>query len=105
GRVTDAAGAFADYTTTISVLNVAPTASFSGSGTVALGGAGAVSFANPTDPSADDAAAGFKYSYDFDNDGTFEVANSASPSATVPASYLQSAGGHMVRGRIADKDG
>src|SRR5262249_16144754 len=45
-------------------------------------------------------------SYDYDNDGTFEVVNSTSASATVPASYLsQGPSTRTVRGRVADQDG
>ena len=47
-------------------------------------------------------AAGLKYSYDFDNNGTFEVANSASPTASFT---YASAGTYTARGRVADKDG
>ena len=62
--------------------------------------------ASQFDPSAADTAAGFRYSYDFDNDGTFEIAGSTSASATVPASYLDDGPAtRTVRGRIADDDG
>ena len=40
---------------------------------MAEGSAGLVSFSGQADPSAADVAAGFSYSYDFDNDGTFEL--------------------------------
>src|SRR5207248_1613921 len=49
-----------------------------------------------------DTAAGFRYSYDFDNNGTFEVANSTAASA---AYTFAPPGTYTVRGRIADKDG
>src|SRR5207248_3284461 len=74
-------------------------------GPVTAGSAATVSFSAQADPSAADAAAGFRYSYDFNNDGTFEVTDSSSASATVPASYLSTAGAHVVHGRIKDKDG
>ncbi|HEY1380164.1 MAG TPA: PKD domain-containing protein, partial [Gemmataceae bacterium] len=104
GRVKDSSGAFTDYTTTITVNNAPPTATLGNSGPVTSGATGTVTFANPSDPSAADAAAGFKYSLDFNNDGTFEVTDGGSASATVPASYL-SLGTHVVKGRIKDKDG
>ncbi len=60
----------------------------------------------PIDPSTTDTAAGFTYSYDFDNDGTFEITASTSANATVPAGFLADGpGDRIVRGRIQDKDG
>ncbi len=47
-----------------------------------------------------------RYSYDFDDDGTFEVVDSASDSAVVPASFLPDGPAtYTVHGRIADDDG
>lgn len=90
----------------ISELNVAPTAALGNGGSVTEGSTGTVSFTSQADASAIDATAGFKYSYDFDNDGAFEVANSTSATATVPASFLADGPAtRMVSGRIADKDG
>jgi len=103
--VTDGVGQKTQDTAVVTVKNVAPTATFSNGGPVGQGGTGSVSFTNPYDPSATDVAAGFRYSYDFNNDGTFEIVDSSSASATVPASYLNSAGTKVVAGRIKDKDG
>ena len=83
---------------------MAPTAVFANNGPVTAGATATVAFSGQTDPSSADVAAGFTYSYDFDNNGTFEVTGSASASATVPASYLATAGSHVVHGRITDKD-
>jgi uncharacterized delta-60 repeat protein len=87
------------------VYNLPPTATFSGSGNVSEGSAGNVLFFNQADPSPVDQAAGFTYSYDFGDTGTFEITNSTSSSATVPASDLTTPGTYVVRGRITDKDG
>jgi len=103
-RVTDAAGNTNITTCTIQILNVAPTAVFTGS-SVVLGQAGSVMFSNVTDPSAADTAAGFTYSYDFSDSGTFEILGSTNPLAAVPASYLSTAGAHTIHGRVQDKDG
>src|SRR5262249_24035699 len=52
------------------------------------------------------APAGSRYSYDFDIDGTFEIAGSTAASATVPASYLADGpGSRTVRGRLTDSGG
>jgi hypothetical protein len=112
GRITDKDGGFTDYTTTITINNVKPTAAFSNGGAVNEGSSGPVSFSGQLDPSSIDTAAGFRYAYDFDNDGTFEVGSGTytgsvtSASATVPASYLDNGPGtRAVRARIIDKDG
>ena len=93
----------------ISVLNVPPTATFVNFGSVNEGSPGFVEFLNPTDVSSADRTHGFTYSYDFSNDGSFtdpgDIANSTSPSATVPASILNHPGNYTIHGRIIDKDG
>src|SRR5207244_3686084 len=62
---------------------------------------GTVSFTN-----ASGGSGGYKYSYDFDNNGTFEVSNSSNATATVPASYLDDGpGSRVVHGRITDSAG
>jgi hypothetical protein len=103
-RVTDdGPGNLSDTKTfLVSVLNVAPTATFNNNGPVDEGTPATFTFTNQSDPSAPDQAAGFHYSYDFNNDGVFDVSNSTSPTA---AHIFASAGYHTVRGRITDKDG
>ncbi len=91
---------------TIAVTNVAPTASLANNGPIAEGSTGTVTFSGQADASPIDQAAGFTYSYDFDNDGAFEITGSASASATVPAAYLAEGPGiRTVGSRIIDKDG
>jgi CSLREA domain-containing protein len=92
--------------TLLTVANVAPTATLGNGGTVAEGTPGGVTFAGAFDASPRDQAAGFRYSYDFDNDGTFEVLDSLLASAVVPAAYLDDGpGSRTVRARITDQDG
>ncbi|HXG09859.1 MAG TPA: LamG-like jellyroll fold domain-containing protein [Gemmataceae bacterium] len=106
GRIADKDGGFTDYTATILVQNVAPAAVFASSSAVDEGSTATVFFTDPFDPSAGDTQAGFSYSYDFDNDGLFEIAGSSSPSAVVPANYLADGPAtRTVRGRIEDRDG
>src|SRR5262249_23566393 len=100
--VTDSLGRTASDTALVSVANVAPTATFANGGAVLVGSATSLRFTHPTDPSSVDVAAGLKYSYDFDNNGTFEVTNSTSPTASFTYS---AAGTYTARGRISDKDG
>ena len=86
--------------TLVTVNNLAPTGMLSNGGPVNEGATTSVSFSGQTDPSSADTTAGFKYSYDFDNDGTFEVTDSSSASAIVPASYLADGpGSRTVAGR------
>jgi len=101
GRIADKDGGFTDYTTQVVVSNVAPTATLSNNGPVAEGSPVAVSFSGQYDPSAADAA-GFLYSYDWNNDGTFDIADTSSASE---AHTFSVAGTYVVTGRIKDKDG
>jgi hypothetical protein len=107
----DEDGSFANATTLdVEVRNVAPLAQLTNStqgtgGPVNEGGSATVSFVNPSDPSAADAAAGFTYSYDFDNDGVFEITGSTAATAVVPGILLKDGGTRIVRGVITDKDG
>src|SRR5207247_1388386 len=104
--VIDTEGAVDTDTRMIVVNNVAPTATLSNSAPVDEGSGASVGFGAAFDPSASDTAAGFTYSFDFDNDGTFEVADGESPTADVPAALLAAGPAvRTVRARIADKDG
>jgi hypothetical protein len=107
--ITDAQGTTGSTTFRLTVNNVAPTAVLTG-GTVPQGSSSSMVFTNPFDPSPADGD--FRYSFDLDNDGTFDVGDGtyagsgAEASATVPADYLAGAPGpRLVRGRILDKDG
>jgi ELWxxDGT repeat protein len=98
-RALDSAGRLSDPSTaTITVTNSAPVGLFANDGA-------SVWFASVGDLAAADVAAGFRFSFDFDNDGVFEITDSASASAAIPAAYLATTGAHTVRGRVKDKDG
>ncbi len=101
-KVTDANGLVGQDTALVSVNNLAPTATFGNSGPAGEGSPVTFSFTNPADPSSVDANAGFKYSYDFDNNGTFDVVDSTSASQ---AFAFADNGAYTVKGRIKDKDG
>jgi len=106
GRILDKDGAFTDYLTSIEILNVAPTASLTNSGPVVEGSTATVTLANQADASRADTTTGFTYSFDFDQDGVFDVVNSLVATATVPASYLDDGPAtRSVGARITDKDG
>jgi CSLREA domain-containing protein len=106
-RGTDDLGrVFTSDAASLTVENVAPTAIFNNGSPVSESSTDTVTFTGVFDPSATDLGAGFNFSYDFDNDGIFEIVNSTSASATVPASFLDHGpGNYTVHGRVADKDG
>lgn len=95
-----------DASATVALGNTAPTAVLNSGGAVTLYGASSVSFTGASDPSAVDTAAGFTYSFDFNNDGDFTDAGDVAGSTTANASFTYfTPGPYTVRGRIADKDG
>ncbi len=104
-RIEDKDFAGNDYTTEIVINSVAPTASLTNSGPVDEGSPATVTVAGQFDPSTADTGAGFRYHYDFDNDGTFDR-STTDPSAIVLASYLDDNADspRVVRVRIEDKD-
>src|SRR5262249_49388396 len=81
-RIFDKDGGFTQYTTTITVNNVDPTATLGNGGAVTEGSSGTVSFTSQFDPSPVDTAAGFRYSYDFNDDSTFRVGNATTYAAS-----------------------
>ena len=76
---------------------LAATPVFCTTGAVTLGSAGQVAFTG-----TQDLAPGTTYSYDLNNDGTFEVQDSTSPACDVPAADLTSVGPHTIAARIND---
>ena len=68
-RVTSGSAVITSTATTLTVTNVAPTASLANSGPVASGSTADVSFTAQQDAASTDAAAGFRYAYDVDDDG------------------------------------
>ena len=96
-RVNDPDGLMATDTATLTVNNVAPSASFSAPA-ANEGGSVVVALANPTDPSSADVAAGFSYAFDC---GAGYGAYSASNSANCPA---PNSGTLAVKAKIKDKD-
>jgi hypothetical protein len=91
--------------------NIPPTAELSSDGLVIEGSTATVRFSNPFDPSEADTAAGFRYAFDFRNDGTFEVGgetyeqSNSDPWAAVWWNFLSDGPATLtIRGRILDKD-
>jgi|GEM_PF-3147636 len=99
-RAFDKDGASADTAKTIEITNLAPTATFAPTGPTTVGVPVTFRFSSPVDVQAD-AAAGFTYSFDLDNDGVYEIVGQ-SPKAT---STFGLPGTYTVRGSISDQDG
>jgi hypothetical protein len=101
GRVFDQDGDFTEYTTTITVKDVAPTCNaFTNDCPVTEGSTVHFNLAGAADPSPADLAH-LTYSFDFDGDGVFEQSGS-SPSA---AHVFAQDGTFVVHGRVTDPDG
>jgi hypothetical protein len=103
-RVLDKDGGFTDYTTTVLVHNIAPTASLGNAGPIDRGGSVAVLFKDPSDPSLADTAAGFHYSFALSPAGLATRYGAAGAAASQQFAFEQ-AGTYPVYGRVFDKDG
>jgi hypothetical protein len=86
---------------TVTVNNVAPTATFNAPTTVSAGANINLSMTGPGDASTVDAAAGFTYAFDCGAGGGYG-AFSGTSTATCPTS---APGSRTVKGKIRDKDG
>jgi hypothetical protein len=98
-QTTDDSGQTAVATTTVSVLNVAPTATFNAPSSDFAGYPFTLSLTGAHDPSSADTAAGFQYAFDC---GSGYGAFGSSPSVSCPTDDI---GTRTVHGKIQDKDG
>ncbi|HKB06176.1 MAG TPA: SBBP repeat-containing protein, partial [Gemmataceae bacterium] len=111
-RVSDGVSSPVDVRVSLLIENAAPRAVFRGGPAVREGANGWVSFAGETDHSLADRAAGFRFSYDFNDDGKWDLGDgqtfggaATAAGVMVPAAFLLDSGPHTVRARIFDKDG
>jgi hypothetical protein len=106
-RVSDGTLSSTD-TAAVSVHDVEPAATLSNDGPVVEGADATVTFSGASDPSSADTAAGFRYAFDTNHDGTYDVGDgtyagsSTVDHVTVPTS---DDGTITVMGAIVDKDG
>ena len=63
GRIFDKDNGYTDYSATVVVNNVAPTATFTASSPINEGSSSTLSFTAASDPSSTDTTAGFRYSF------------------------------------------
>lgn len=99
-RMFDKDGGWSEATATILLEEAAPTATFSMIGTPRVGGPVTFAFSQQKDAPADKAA-GFRYGFDFNNDGVFEV-QKTQPQATISFPAI---GTYAIHGTIIDQDG
>jgi hypothetical protein len=111
-RITDGVNLPVEVTASVTVLNLPPTVKLSAPATVVEGTSAQLTVTNIGDPSLADAKAGLRYSWDFNDDGVWDLGDGAtyagsSTAATmnVPASFLTDDGPLAVRVRAFDKDG
>ena len=101
GRIKDKDGGVGESTSTMTVTNVAPTATFTAPVQAFTGESVILAFRQQSDPSPADTTAGFTYTYDCTASGTLTVADNRAASAT--CKYLTT-GTFTVHGTISDKD-
>src|SRR5439155_24808345 len=105
-RVIDKDGGFTEYTPSVHVDNVAPTATLANDGPINEGASATVSFSNKFDPSGPDTTAGFHYAYACDGSslaGSTYAGSSAIDHTS--CSFDDGPSSHTVKARILDKDG
>ena len=105
-KIKDKDGGTTEYTATVTINNVAPTATVNAPGSVDEGSTFVVSLTSPSDPSSVDAAAGFHYAFACDGAslaGSTYALSGLTGSAS--CSFDDGPSDHTVRTRIIDKDG
>lgn len=111
-RIRDGVNLAAEEVASLLIRSVAPTVKLTAPANVPQGVRPTVTAVVTGDPSAADLTAGFKYSYDFNDDGVWDSGDGstyagsvAASTLKVPALYLPNAGPLAVRVRVFDKDG
>ena len=104
-KILDDDGGFAEYTGTVAVNNVAPSATFAATSPISEGGSSSLSLTGASDPSSADTTAGFKYSFACDGLAASLATTYAGAGSTSTASCpFDDNGSFPVKARIFDKD-
>jgi hypothetical protein len=98
----DGVGGTSSANFTINVTSVAPIATISHNGPVSYGESFTVSLTNPSDPSAADTSAGFRYAFSLTGD--FTGVTYATQTSVASQTFTRNAGTYTVYARIIDKD-
>jgi hypothetical protein len=111
-RIKDGVNLAPEEVANLTIKDVAPTVKLSGPATVAQGTRPTLAAVVTADRSAADQKAGFKYSYDFNDDGVWDLGDGSTyagsvptSSLKVPAAFVPNSGPLAVRVRTFDKDG
>jgi hypothetical protein len=111
-RIADGVNLPVEALATLTIKNQAPVPTVAAPTKMAEGGSPTVSVTAVQDPSPADRAAGFRYSYDFNSDGTWDLGNGityagsvAATTANVPPGFTAGPGPLRVKVRVFDKDG
>jgi hypothetical protein len=111
-RVRDGVNMAAEAVANLTIKDVAPTVKLTAPATIPQGVRPTLTTAVIADPSAADQTAGFKYSYDFNDDGVWDLGDGTTYAGSVttstlkvPALFVPNSGPLAVRVRVFDKDG
>jgi Beta-propeller repeat len=111
-RISDGFNLPVEASTTLTINNVNPTGTIKGATPTVKIGTTLVATVTATDISGTDVAAGLRYSFDFNNDGTWDLGNGTTfagsvttKAITIPATAFAVPGVQTIKVRIFDKDG
>jgi hypothetical protein len=106
GKIIDKDNSSTEYSASVKIENVAPTATFSAPAEVNEGTAIILSLTSPSDPSSADVSAGFRYAFDCGDGAGYGSATSYATAGTASTRSCPTAdnGTRAVKGKIFDKD-
>jgi uncharacterized repeat protein (TIGR01451 family) len=106
GKIFDKDGGATEYTGSVTIKNVPPTATFNAPNSVNEGSAIALSLTSPFDPSSADVTAGFKYAFDCGDGSGYGTATTWLTAGTTSTKSCPTTdnGTRTVHGKIFDKD-
>ncbi len=105
GRIIDKDDGYTEYTTDVTVNNVAPTGTLSNNGPMDEGSPATISFSDQFDPSSADTTAGFHYAFSCTNGDLSGATYAGSGASDSTNCTFNDNGTYTVKGRIIDKDG
>lgn len=109
-RVSDGVNPAVIASTTLTINNVGPKAKVTGPTNAKQGDTVQLGYTKPGEQSWADYYAGYRYSFDFNNDGVWDVGNGkfggsgTNSTPVIPARFLGGSGAMVVKARVIDKD-
>src|SRR5207302_4222561 len=105
GKIKDKDGGVTEYTASVTINNVAPSATLSNNGPIVEGGSATITFSSPSDPSTVDTTAGFHYSFACNGSAaSLATTYAGAGTSTSTSCSFPDNGSFPVLGRIFDKD-